>query len=518
MSTTFTNESIIVNGHTTLTDTGVDGSTQLKLRDQKLDLVRNNDTVFGRFMNNGLENDSVLTWATADGTTLGILRAAYPEGDQDVATKSYVDDKTKGVAVLGSVSGVYDQTGAALVFTDTFPTEVTGLSKTVDGYEFKVADRILLTNGSGVNGASGVFKCTGFNANDPSLMIVTRDASMQNNEAAIALNDHVVKVSAGLKKGNSYIQTAEVLSNNVSQVWDLFDTPGDYTAGNGLNLDETDGSHRFDVIVKSGGGLNLSGVSPDQQLEIADLGVITEKIAVSAVTTEKIAASAVSFDRINADANHISIAPDNNSSLITTNGTSNDGLIESTVKCELGGVLKIKVNEAQYVHPPTMFDASGIDDFVPVLEFGTAADTVTNFMRAKPSTVKVSVDRTNVKKYNVTGIHNLTLTGELDAENAVLSTSVQVSSDERKKENIEVYDVSKIHQFVDSTPCVRYNYIADEKKTTRVGVIAQRVREFLPEAVNETEAGFYTVDYNSLTAALLTEVAHLRKRVALLEK
>lgn len=87
------------------------------------------------------------------------------------------------------------------------------------------------------------------------------------------------------------------------------------------------------------------------------------------------------------------------------------------------------------------------------------------------------------------------------------------SSDERLKENIETLDGSlgKILQL----RCVVYNWKIDNRTDTRlkdIGLVAQEVRQIVPEAVSETR-GLLSISYNSITALLVNAVQEQQRQI-----
>ena len=94
---------------------------------------------------------------------------------------------------------------------------------------------------------------------------------------------------------------------------------------------------------------------------------------------------------------------------------------------------------------------------------------------------------------------NDSTSGSLTATNFILQ------SDIRLKENIitakTILELPEIKEF---------NFIKDEDKRVRRGVIAQELQEVAPEMVHENDEGFFQVDY---TDFLLAKVAILEKKL-----
>lgn len=103
----------------------------------------------------------------------------------------------------------------------------------------------------------------------------------------------------------------------------------------------------------------------------------------------------------------------------------------------------------------------------------------------------------------------------------IYSTSaVNVSSDERLKENIEPIDVDDAVNFVNNIDVKSFNYIDDDEP--RIGIIAQDVIELSPDLaqvlVDEGEDGYYGVKTSDLVFPLIVAVQELTKQVEELKK
>jgi hypothetical protein len=94
------------------------------------------------------------------------------------------------------------------------------------------------------------------------------------------------------------------------------------------------------------------------------------------------------------------------------------------------------------------------------------------------------------------------------------SGDVTAYSDSKLKEN-----VSSIDNALDKTLKLRgvyYNRIGDDKKTQKIGVIAQEIAKILPEVVqsNETENGsVLSVNYGNITALLIEAIKEQQKQI-----
>jgi len=111
------------------------------------------------------------------------------------------------------------------------------------------------------------------------------------------------------------------------------------------------------------------------------------------------------------------------------------------------------------------------------------------------------VERLEVNNTAVTVSGNFTATGNITAY-----------SDIRLKEDIKPIEdaVSKVQQLTGNT--YTRNDLKDPERRYG-GVIAQEVEVVLPEAVNDSEDGTKTVDYNAMIALLIESIKELKAEV-----
>ena len=104
-----------------------------------------------------------------------------------------------------------------------------------------------------------------------------------------------------------------------------------------------------------------------------------------------------------------------------------------------------------------------------------------------------------------------------DAGHFTATGNVTAYSDKRLKENIKPIEsaINKVQQISGNT--YTRNDLKDPSRSY-AGVIAQEIEVVLPEAVNETEDGTKTVDYNSVIALLVESVKELKTEVDDLKK
>ena len=101
-----------------------------------------------------------------------------------------------------------------------------------------------------------------------------------------------------------------------------------------------------------------------------------------------------------------------------------------------------------------------------------------------------------------------------NASGEITAQSFNALSDKRLKENIVEYSPNKS---ILDLPIYSYNFISDEKKTKKIGCLAQDLKEICPEIVKEDDKGYLSIEENKIVYLLLDEVKKLKKRVDELE-
>jgi len=107
------------------------------------------------------------------------------------------------------------------------------------------------------------------------------------------------------------------------------------------------------------------------------------------------------------------------------------------------------------------------------------------------------------------GLSNLSSNGNALAGNFTATGDITAYSDSRIKENVATID-SALDKVM-SLRGVEYNKIGSEEKS--LGVIAQEIREVLPEVVKEQENGMLSVAYGNITAVLIEALKEQQKQI-----
>ena len=104
--------------------------------------------------------------------------------------------------------------------------------------------------------------------------------------------------------------------------------------------------------------------------------------------------------------------------------------------------------------------------------------------------------------------------GNIESDGTITAQSFDARSDKRLKENVVEYSPNKS---ILDLPIYSYNFISDEKKTKKIGCLAQDLKEICPEIVKEDDRGYLSIEENKIVYLLLDEVKKLKKRVDELE-
>lgn len=107
---------------------------------------------------------------------------------------------------------------------------------------------------------------------------------------------------------------------------------------------------------------------------------------------------------------------------------------------------------------------------------------------------------------------NITTIGTISAANGFYETS-----DIRKKNVIDELPLDKAYELINNCQSIIYT-LKDNTDKQQIGLIAQEVREFFPEIVEEDKDGYLSLDYSRLTVVLLRVLKDLIDRVSKLEK
>ena len=104
----------------------------------------------------------------------------------------------------------------------------------------------------------------------------------------------------------------------------------------------------------------------------------------------------------------------------------------------------------------------------------------------------------------------------ITANSVTCSGDVTAFSDKRLKTNIE--NISDALLIVDSINGVRFERTDDVTGKKHIGVIAQEIKEVLPEVVSQDSDGYYSVAYGNIVGVLIEAIKELKRKVEDLEE
>ena len=107
------------------------------------------------------------------------------------------------------------------------------------------------------------------------------------------------------------------------------------------------------------------------------------------------------------------------------------------------------------------------------------------------------------------GLGNLSSSGNALAGAFTATGDITAFSDARVKENVET--IPNALEKVTALRGVNFNKVGDEKRST--GVIAQEVKEVLPEVIHENEDGMLSVAYGNITGVLIEAIKEQQKQI-----
>lgn len=170
------------------------------------------------------------------------------------------------------------------------------------------------------------------------------------------------------------------------------------------------------------------------------------------------------------------------------------------------GVLRVNGQQSFYFQTSTMSQTVGTNNATGGTTIAGGADSTCNINGAIVKTAAILPRSTNTyycgnANYRWKGIYS--------------SAAVNVSSDERLKENIVKLHADEAVDFINSVDVCSFNYIGDESE--QIGVMAQDILAKAPNLakalVTQDENGYYGVKTSDLVFPLIIAVQELTKQV-----
>lgn len=166
---------------------------------------------------------------------------------------------------------------------------------------------------------------------------------------------------------------------------------------------------------------------------------------------------------------------------------------------------------------PSQTSSSG---YYSDINLGSSIDLSTSYKTASATTTKVIRFSYSNGALYPTSSNTLYLGTSSYRWKYIYSNNALQVSDKREKKDIEQIDLQRCKDWVDNTSAYTFKYNDDEEARQRVGLIAQEVQQYIPEAVVESddEKKTLSLGYSDLVAPLLAVVKDLRKEVAELKE
>lgn len=99
----------------------------------------------------------------------------------------------------------------------------------------------------------------------------------------------------------------------------------------------------------------------------------------------------------------------------------------------------------------------------------------------------------------------------------ITATAFYQSSDERLKNIKSELSIENCYKLINDCSTIIYSLKTDEKDQNQIGMIAQQVKEIMPEVVQESN-GYYAINYSRLSVVALNLIKNLSERIIELEK
>ena len=141
--------------------------------------------------------------------------------------------------------------------------------------------------------------------------------------------------------------------------------------------------------------------------------------------------------------------------------------------------------------------------------YTTNTDTNTTYTGGTGMTLNGTVFNCDITSPSDVALGNLSSSGNALAGAFTATGDITAFSDARVKENVET--IPNALEKVTALRGVNFNKIGEEKRST--GVIAQEVKEVLPEVIHENEDGMLSVAYGNITGVLIEAIKEQQKQI-----
>lgn len=192
----------------------------------------------------------------------------------------------------------------------------------------------------------------------------------------------------------------------------------------------------------------------------------------------------------------------------TTSGIGNNALGVNAGATNVGGSFNVLVGDYSDVGSASLSHAAAFGAFARVSSSNTVVIGAlsTNKTDGAADDQIVIGDVVRDDSYASTKLY---VNGTTKINGALYATSVTQTSDRRLKTNIQSQDTDFVLERLAHLSTYTYDYINHPDLGRKIGVIAQEVKPYFPEAVVTSRNGFYSVDYNALGAMAAVGVGRL---------
>lgn len=149
--------------------------------------------------------------------------------------------------------------------------------------------------------------------------------------------------------------------------------------------------------------------------------------------------------------------------------------------------------------------------------------TISIFNTGTADGVIYGINETTISGTQLLKSTSLNTSGSITASTLTAST-ITATSDRRLKENIRAASKEDLIKGFDSLNLHYFNFISDKNKTTQVGLIAQELREELPEILKncfihlDEKTGYFGISESKLVYLCIEKIHQLEEEIKQLKK
>ena len=486
-----------VTGATTLSSTlGVTGATLLS---STLG-VTGATSLISTLSVNGAISFADTTDATSN-TAGGCLTVS---GGTAIAKKLFVGGNTALTGTLGvtgatTLSSTLGVTGATTLSSTLGVTGATTLSNTTDATSSTVGGSLTVAGGAGI--AKKLFVGTDFAVGGNSTLTGTLGVTGATTlSSTLAVTGNSV-LTGSLGVGTSAPDKKVEINSSTGDCLRLTNNDSDGTATNYADMLVSSTGNL--TITPSGGDVNISSHNG------SSTGLKLNNVLVTSTAAE-----------LNYNDTTVGIGAANKAVILDSNRN-----FVNLNYVEIDELAVIKTNSANniIVHPLSLYAVPSTAAAIGLgtgIEFNSVNDTDQIYNAGYINYVSSNIttnSETGFLDFKVANSGSINSVATI-SNNGVLSvTSLVETSDVRSKENIQETLSSDSLEKILNVNVKTYNYIKDHEKRHHIGVIAQEIKEIIPESViiskNDDFEDFHQVQYTSLVPHLINCIKVLNEEI-----